>query len=502
MDPQSNGGSSSSNGYQQHGLLGYQDMLASLGLNFSGGLSAQTVEATREQHSFPIGSHSGFTNIDGGNEGVFGDSDKGEDENFKEEIERNKLVVDAAEKARQEMTEEALAAFGIVPDDASLVKLMDGQQAQVKEQVQLKKRQVKRVKARRDFFSDLANFPELVMELAKHLKVKDHVSLYAISKDFHQTLNESLSHCMRGCAEHNAPESAKVFIFTFYNSLCVLDPVSRPHPQKSNTVRKVPGLRWLQMIIYREKTVRDILACMARQGHRMPKGMSLSLKKMWLLMEIATTARRSQFIHSKFFTDWDLYHIQMFIVKLDMRFNDPIDGPGDSTLRNLFLGQRSLTPLCKLLKRTAYTSAAEVIKMGIRYTYNIRPEHRGMPMWDIPPQEIGIGHLEAWGAGRIHLRRPDELVVVEAVRRSLDLKDHIMGMLLWGYVDPITGQDIKVTDEEKYMSDDEEKPRDQNWNDYEERDEDEDEDEWEGEGEGEMEMENDEENRDQDMADV
>jgi hypothetical protein len=496
MDPQSNGVSSSSNGYRQHGRPGYQYILAGLGVNFSGGPSAQTVEATREQHSFSTRSYSGFTNIEERNESAIGDSDELDDEACKEEIERNKRVVDAAEKARQEMTEEALAAFGIVPDEALLVKSMDGQQAQVKEQVRLKKRQVKRIKARRDFFSDLANFPELIIELAKHLKMEDHISLYAISKDFHQILNESLSYCMRGYAEHNAPESAKVFVFTFYDSLCVLDPVGRPHPIKSNTVRKVPGLRWLQMVIYREKTVRDILACMARQGHRMPKGMSLSLKKLWLLMEIATTACRSLFIHSKFFTNWDIYHIQMFIVKLDMRFNDPIDGSGDTTLRKLFLGQRSLTPLCKLLKRTAYTDVTEVIKMGIRYAYDIQPEHRGMPMWGIPPQEIGIGHLEGWGVGKVHLRRPDELVVMEAVRRSLGLKDHIMVMVLWGYVDPITGQDIKVTDEEKYMSDDEEKPRDQNWNDYEEQDE------GEGEGEGEMEMENDEENRDQDMADV
>ena len=43
--------------------------------------------------------------------------------------------------------------------------------------------------------------------------------------------------------------------------------------------------------------------------------------------------------------------------------------------------------------------------------------------------------------------RPDELVMRESVHRQLGMKDHIMEMMIWGYVDPITGKDIVVTDE-------------------------------------------------------
>jgi hypothetical protein len=70
----------------------------------------------------------------------------------------------------------------------------------------------------------------------------------------------------------------------------------------------------------------------------------------------------------------------------------------------------------------------------------------------------------------VHLLRPDELVIREAVRRQLDLKNHIMIMMLWGYLDPITGKDTPATEEEKYMSEDEEQPK-WGWNDYEEPEE-------------------------------
>jgi hypothetical protein len=206
---------------------------------------------------------------------------------------------------------------------------------------------------KRDFFKEMSGYPELFMEMARIMPICWLKLLYSISKDFHTAINGHLSHTLLRAADTQAPESASIFLFTFYSDFCIPDPAARPHPnpskQEKAQVRMVPSLCWLEMVIHREKTIRDILACMARQGHRMPKGMSLSLKKMWLLMDIANSARRVQLMHSSF-TDLDLYHIQMFIVKLDMRFNDPIDEPGASALRNLFFwaaGSHTLTQLVK-----------------------------------------------------------------------------------------------------------------------------------------------------------
>lgn len=165
-------------------------------------------------------------------------------------------------------------------------------------------------------------------------------------------------------------------------------------------------------------------------------------------MDVSTTSGRVQMMHNQtLFTDIDLYNIQLFICKLDMRFNDPIDGPGDESMRKLFLGQRGLTPLAHLLKRTQFLEMIDVIKLAVRYSYRVRPEHRGFEVFGIPPEEIGIGHLEGWGSGRVHLMRPDELVMRESIRRRLGLKYHIMEMMLWGYVDPTSGKNIEVTDE-------------------------------------------------------
>jgi hypothetical protein len=314
------------------------------------------------------------------------------------------------------------------------------------------------VRRNRDFFGGLSQYPELVLEICKHLRCKDFISLYAISKDFHETINGHMTHLMKTCASYHAPESAKIFVFTFYEQLCMIDPVGRPHPFIPNRVRKVPSLKWLQMVMHRERVVRDILACMARQGHRMPKSMSLTLKKMWLTMDISTCAGRVKLMHNQqFWTDFDLYNVMMFVVKLDMRCNDPLIGPGDDGLRKLFLGQRGLTPLRNLLKRTAYKTILEVIELAVRYEYTMKTEHilRRLSIFGVPWYEVGRGHLEGWGAGRAHLYRVDELMLRESARRGLQLGTHLVEIMFWGYVDPVTKRTIKVTDEETYMSDDE-----------------------------------------------
>ncbi|KAI9744257.1 MAG: hypothetical protein M1818_002409 [Claussenomyces sp. TS43310] len=306
-----------------------------------------------------------------------------------------------------------------------------------------------------DFFGSLSQSPELLMEIAQFLSIPDLISLYAISKAFHETVNGHMSHIMISCAAFKAPEASRIFIFNFYESLCTPDPVGR-FLAGTEDVRRVPSLRWLQMVTYRQKVVRDILACMAREGHRMPKTMPLSLMKMWLTMDIATSARRVQLMHNEeYWSDNDIYNIQLFMIKLEMRFNDPIDGPADDGLKKLMLGQRSLTPLWKLLKRTAYTSPLEIIQCAVRYSYEPRIEHEGLPIFGIAPEDIGKGHLEGWGLGKIHLYRMDELIPREACRRYLNLDKHMMNMMLWGYVDPVTKENIAVSEEEMYMSDDE-----------------------------------------------
>jgi hypothetical protein len=310
------------------------------------------------------------------------------------------------------------------------------------------------------FFESLATYPELYLELCKHLRIADLLSLYAIQRDFHETVNGHLAHAMKSCARHHAPESSAVFAHAMYQTLCVSDPARRPDPRNWAVARRVPGLRWLQMVCHRERVVRDILAALAREGHRTPRGMALTLKKVWVVMDVATTAQRICLVHNEaWFTDQDCYNAQLFVMKLNMRFNEPLTGVGDDGLTRVMLGQRGLTPLCRLLKREAYFHEKDILRLAIRYCYEAKPQHKQFNIFGIRARDVGRGHLEGWGLGKIHLFRIDELVMRESVRRRLNLDDHLLYMMLWGHVDPVTKEDIKATDEELYMSDTEDEER-------------------------------------------
>lgn len=323
---------------------------------------------------------------------------------------------------------------------------------------QVEKRYKLVAKKRGDFFGGLSEYPEILIDLALHLDIASVLSLFCISKDFHQTINGHISHFSKQYTKKWAPESSRIFRFNFFSSLCSPDPVGRIAPG-TGTIRLVPTLKWPQMIIHREKTVRDILACLARAGHRVTKTMKMTLRKMWMVMDVATSRMRARMMHNEqYMTDVDLYNIQLFCVKLDMRFNDPLDGSGSANLTRLMLGQRGLTPLCKLLKRERYLSLMEITQTQLRYRYY---HPRGtpvaaltLPMFGIPAAEIGRGHLEGWGLGRTHLFRPDELCLMESTRRFLCLDKHLAYMMLHGYVNLSTREITLPTDEEMYMSDD------------------------------------------------
>ncbi|ELR02529.1 hypothetical protein VC83_08836 [Pseudogymnoascus destructans] len=306
----------------------------------------------------------------------------------------------------------------------------------------------------------LASHPELYFELCAHLLPSSLLTLYATSRLFHATLNTHLTHALKTCARAFAPLAGRICRHGMYDSLCIFDPSGRRELTNWALVRRVPSFRWLAMVVHRERCVRDILACLAREGHRLPKSMGETLVKTWVVMDVATTAGRICLVHNEtWWTDVDCWNVQAWVLKLGMRFNEPMTGIGDDGLVRVMLGQRGLTPLWRLLMRRGFTTAVEVLRAAVRYCYEVRPENCGMSIFGVPPAEIGQLHLEGWGAGKIHLFRIDELVMRESVRRRLRLDDHLLYMMLWGHVDPVTGRDIRPTDEEMYMSDTEDEDR-------------------------------------------
>ncbi|KAL6910808.1 hypothetical protein GGI43DRAFT_24458 [Trichoderma evansii] len=321
----------------------------------------------------------------------------------------------------------------------------------------------------RDLISVLCQHVELAVELGKHLNGKDVLNLCLANRAFYYTINGYLLSSIRTWIEYRAPEAGRIFHYQLYARHLVDDPQRRTwmalkqgmttSPNKDSKIRKVPGLKYMQIVLGRDKYCKEILAIMARCGHRMPPTMHHSLLRLWLLMDIATSHQRQSMLRmTHLFKDVDLYNMQMFIIKLGMLFNDPVYGPCKYDLVQLMLGQKGLFRLWQLLTRKKFNKLSEILELKLRYDFNFFSEGYWLEnmlgqIQGIPFREIGQQHKEGWGAGRAHLLRPDEVIPIEAVRRGLHLDEHLSQMMIWGYFDWKTGENIVPSMEEMYIED-------------------------------------------------
>ncbi|KAJ4399730.1 hypothetical protein N0V85_005932, partial [Neurospora sp. IMI 360204] len=354
-----------------------------------------------------------------------------------------------------------------------------------------------------DLFGSLMTDFELLLEVCKHLRPIDIINLYSVSKPFHDLVNANLQSNILLWTDHMAPSSARIFCHQLYYQYFIDDPSGRdpsthrdiryfnreapnytvyqnqagesqsgpvnplPPADPQHNTRKVPSLIWFQMVVDREIKVRDILATLARHGHRTPPDTHKTLKKLWLLMDVASCRGRAVLIRSQtLFTDEDLYRARLFFIKLYMLFADPVFGPKSTALAKLFLGQKGFTPLWQFLRRKKYTTEQEIVEMKTRY--DVRPTLLqvldGHPINGVPPNEMGMMHVEGWGRGVRHLLRPDQMVNWEAYKRGLPLHLRAERMMLYGHVDFNTGRPLVPSLDELYMSDDEfDMPADTSW---------------------------------------
>ncbi|KZF20352.1 hypothetical protein L228DRAFT_250033 [Xylona heveae TC161] len=287
---------------------------------------------------------------------------------------------------------------------------------------------------------------ELLFELTCHLDIEDFVSLYAISKEFHYLVNLRLSTQLLSHARMNVPQSAFIFRFKAYRHLCINDPTAPQNHEASGKIRRVPSLRWLRMVHFREKVVDEIIQLLAEESHRLPPETKLTIKKIWFTMDLAHNSTRVGLMHnSSFWTDNDIFYACLFFIKLDMRFNDPIDGEGHGGLRQLMLGQRSLTTLWKALRHEDPLTPLGLMRLYVRWSYQPAPEHRHMSILGVPADQVGRGCKEGWGKGAVSLLRPDQLVVREGIRRRLDIHKRYMDMMLFGYMDNKTFHELSLS---------------------------------------------------------
>lgn len=323
-----------------------------------------------------------------------------------------------------------------------------------------------------NIFNGILLYPELVFALATALPVKDLISLYAISKDFHTIIDTRFTTVVLSQALRKAPESARTFPFRSYANLCRTDPAARiPHPNAARAARgiprSIPSFRWLKMILHREKVIHELVTVFAEDGIPLPFRCRLALKRLWYLLDLPDNARRIGYVHNKrLMTDLDIYFSACFFTKLDMRLNDPIASEKRDGMRKMLLSQKSFTTILRVLKREIWTSKFEVLKEWVRLRYEPLDDEIGLPIFGVRPEKIGRGRLEYWGEkstqqlGRTPqwLFRPDQLIVREAIRRGMSLERHYLQFMLYGYVRPDTLQDYaprKYGRRIDYLKDDE-----------------------------------------------
>ncbi|KAL9634670.1 MAG: hypothetical protein Q9164_003954 [Protoblastenia rupestris] len=293
-------------------------------------------------------------------------------------------------------------------------------------------------------FMSLLAYPELTFEVAKHLNIDELVSLYAISKDFHLVANRRFTALVLGQSVGKASESSRIFVHRCYKNLCMRDPAARPNESREGEIRWIPSFRWLRMILFRERVVDDIIRCLWLEGHRLPQRASLAIKKLWFTLDVSDNIRRIGLIHNEaFWTHKDLFLATMFCIKLDMRLTDPVTGNGEIGLRRLLLNQRSLSTLAKVLKREDLRNQLDLLEMIVRYSYSPSMQPTGTIL-GVPVQEVGRLQYEGWGVGGRKFIPIDGLVAREAIRRRLNLQNYYLDMMLYGYINKKTWEDIRV----------------------------------------------------------
>lgn len=300
-------------------------------------------------------------------------------------------------------------------------------------------------------FNNLLGQKDILYQVCRWISAKDLINFYAVSKSFHKTINDQLTALMMLNARTRMPESAAIFRFKVYKTLCKLDAAENPSADKDNEIRDVPTFRWLKLLEFREATVQSILVELALKGHRLPRAASLVMKKVWFLMDISDTRRRIGVVHNvQLWSNSDLYLASMFFMKLDMAVTDPVNGKGERRIRQLLLAQRSLSVTDLVLRREMMRNQYEMIQMCMEFNLNLHGALHGIrqpiqvptTLFGVPTTEINNLRGQNWSARNGYLVPIDELIMKESLKRGLRFKEKLIDMMLWGSIHPVTKQNV------------------------------------------------------------
>ncbi|KAB8234743.1 uncharacterized protein BDW43DRAFT_318700 [Aspergillus alliaceus] len=297
----------------------------------------------------------------------------------------------------------------------------------------------------------------VALDFTEYLEVEDLILLFTISKPFNQFVKKYCSEIVIRQATQKAPESAQIFPFRCYPSLCIdytnVRQQSIPTQDIGSESNLAPSFRWLQMILYREAAVQHIMAKMLQAGHGLPKRCEPAIKKIWFLMDIPDNKRRNWTVDNcNLWENIDIFFAVLFIAQLDTALKQKrttIKG----RLFRLLMAQPTLTLLWDVMKDIALRNEFEILKAFVRWKYTPLPHETELYVYGVPPQDVGALQYEGYGRDErsIKLMRPDELILREMNRRHLDLSEMYKDIFMWGNVAPYysrSTQAVALWDEE------------------------------------------------------
>ena len=175
------------------------------------------------------------------------------------------------------------------------------------------------------------------------------------------------------------------------------------------------------------------------------------VQKLWLILDIQVNGARILLMHnSAYFTAQNLFNLQLFFVKLDMLYQDPIHSHGGEwRMRECLLAERTLTTLWNYLRRADGRTRLDILRLWVKHGYKrpapefpMREDEQAahdakikLPIMGVPAALVGRWGMECWGLGNVPLLRPDELLMREGARRGVELHRYYLRMMAAGYVD-------------------------------------------------------------------
>lgn len=322
--------------------------------------------------------------------------------------------------------------------------------------------------------SGLLRHNDLLLLLVSYLTIPSLINLYAISKPFHFLYSRHSTAFTLSCMRTWAPDADKIYPWRCYKSLCFHDPtlrakasmVGRDARQKHGELRDVPGLRWLQMVVYRQGVCKDMLIQLATKGLRCPSGTLDALRKLWFLLDLPLNAHRIALCRSEaYITNHNLSCATLFFLKVDMAFTDPAGAiyrsAGQFTntgayprewerrafigcdLREMLMAEKSFTPLWRVLRGLSWDPAEpkvplnrlDVLRLWVRHKYHLPddvPEHvRRQSIMGIPWHEVGTAGLERTSVSTITLPNGTQTVLTNPGLTTKLPQTHLKQQLLY-----------------------------------------------------------------------